>query len=834
MARQKGVDAKIQVTRGFVTEFTPIAFPQEAAIDIDNCVIDTDGSVRRRPGIDLEQQFIMNTINGAVLTDAEMDTYAFSTGLWESVGNSGTLNIVVQQVGTILQFFAQIGTVSKNLLGEVDLTPYAVDVAEVRINIVAAASGLGDLFVTGKFLNPIQVSYDGAAFTVTPTDIRIRDFDGLDDGLAIDERPDTLGRNHYYNLRNQGWTDENILVFAGKSTGTNICSATGNEGQLSSAFGKDFPSNVDIMSTGIVTNKDAELEFDPEFIREGFQGNTPAPKGHFIVSAFNVDYDEVLGCPGTGQKVFPTRPIAVAFHQGRVFYTTPVVRNQVTGVYYSQQLITKDKAGNCFQSADPTAEDVNDLVATDGGFLPTPGIGEIYKMQELANGVVVIASNGVWYITGAEQGSGVSATSIRMDKVSNFGALGAGSVVEAEGVLFYWGVEGIIQISIDTINGAQVANVTRDSIQTYYINISAEARATATGVYIPEQRKIFWGYRDAAAQESLTSRTFNKMLVLDLGIKGFYKYSIAESSQQQFPQIVGMTLVRPLAEGTSNEDMLWLDGTPVLDINSLPMTSEGAKDVGQLTQLKMATMAYSFADTGWKTTFSTFHSRSFVDWFDYSTDNLGLPMDSFVEFAEFNMGTPHTRGRPTYVHSYFSKASKNLDPGGYYELPPLFYVSQGLRVSQSIIEILNKPSSNLRVSQSFLEVLLKSPSDFRVSQSVVEAAALHPGLSNADADIITLDTTLWIEMTGTLPLVPDGQGVPESLIHDPAYSGSYFTAIYASMPDKYHYMIYWQNRWSGEYMRAKSTEQPDRTPIIPINQSEYDDAIDAWLAVGAL
>ena len=45
MARQRGVDTKVQITRGFVTEFTPLAFPQEAAIDIDNCIIDTDGRI---------------------------------------------------------------------------------------------------------------------------------------------------------------------------------------------------------------------------------------------------------------------------------------------------------------------------------------------------------------------------------------------------------------------------------------------------------------------------------------------------------------------------------------------------------------------------------------------------------------------------------------------------------------------------------------------------------------------------------------------------------------------------------------------------------------------
>ena len=133
MARQKAVDAKIQVTRGFVTEFTPVGFPQEAAIDIDNCIIDTDGSVRRRPGIDLEQSFALNNVNGAVLTKGALQTLAFSTHLWEFVANSGTLNIVVQQVGTILQFYSQIGAVSSNFLGEVDVLSSAVNPAEVAL-----------------------------------------------------------------------------------------------------------------------------------------------------------------------------------------------------------------------------------------------------------------------------------------------------------------------------------------------------------------------------------------------------------------------------------------------------------------------------------------------------------------------------------------------------------------------------------------------------------------------------------------------------------------------------------------------------------------------------
>ena len=80
-------------------------------------------------------------------------------------------------------------------------------------------------------------------------------------------------------------------------------------------------------------------------------------------------------------------------------------------------------------------------------------------------------------------------------------------------------------------------------------------------------------------------------------------------------------------------------------------------------------------------------------------------MSSFVEFAEFNMGAVHTKGKPTYVHSYFGATSKNLSPGGYYELPPLFYASTGLRATQSVVEVLISEASDLRMTQSVIEVL---------------------------------------------------------------------------------------------------------------------------------
>lgn len=708
MARQRGVDTKIQVTRGFVTEFTPVGFPQEAAIDIDNCIIDTDGSVRRRPGLDLEQSSVLNNINGVQLAKGDIASQAFRTFLWEFVANSGTLDIVVQQVGLIVQFYAQVGAISANFLGEIDLTANAVDLVALPLNSVEMTSGLGGLFIVSPYMEPIKVTYDGSNFTVTTLTVQQRDFDGLDDNLLTDQRPTLLTRSHYYNLLNQGWTDENIAVFAGLSASTNVCAGTGSGSGLAAAGGSDFPSNADIMTVGIVTNTSGNLEFDPEFIREDFLGNTPAPKGHFVLDAHFKNYDIASGCSGVGSEITPTRPEAIAFHQGRVFYSSAVVQNRGNGIFYSQQLLTDDRAAKCFQEADPTASEVNDLVATDGGFLPVPGVGQIFHMQEMGNGVIVLASNGVWRITGAELGTGITATSIRLEKLHASGCLGASNVVQAEGQVYYFGVEGIMQVALDEAGSAVVTNITQNSIQSFYINISASARREAKVVYIPEQRKIFWAYRDTAASDTQTARNSNRFLILDLDVKGFYKYSVAEDSANNFPEIVGLSLVKPIAAGTVTTEVITeSDLVPVTISDGSTLTEEITADGAQISTLKVATMVYSSVNTGYQITFSTFHDRSFTDWRGFDPAGLGKAMSSYIDFAQFNQGAIHTKGRPTYVHSYFSKASKNLAAGGYYELPPRYYASQGLRITQSVIEVLSKSLSDLRVTQSIVEVLSK-------------------------------------------------------------------------------------------------------------------------------
>lgn len=719
MGRRKGVESHIETSKGFATEINPVVSSPEVLIDINNCVIDTDATIRRRLGVTTEVNGEQKLIGLRELDIEELEEFAFSTGLWTSVSNIGTFNLIVQQHGLILQFYEQFGIVSANLIGELDLTTHAVNIAALTKATVQIASGMGNLYVVSEHMRPIKVKFDGGVFTATEIKIRIRDTEGIPEpDLKIDERPTTLNRNHYYNLRNQGWTDENILKFAGLASTVDICASTGaplaaaTSELLETGSGiyatelallaqapdtsiKDFPSNADIMSVGIITNSDGDLEFDGNFIRDGEQINSPAAKGHFILDAFNQDLDEAVDCVGTGTRVFPTRPQTVAFHQGRAFYTTPNVNNRIGGIFYSQQLVTEDRDGECFQEADPTASEINGLVDTDGGFLPAPGVGQVYKLQELANGIVIFASNGVWYLTGADTSSAFTATSLRLDKIHSSGATGASSIVEAEGSVFFFGEEGIMVVGVSGLEGATVQNITRDTIHRFYTAILGTSLTKATGVFVPTERKIYWAYASPQAIDA----NLDTFLILDLDVGGFYKYSIdyaAGGGAAPYPRVVGLSKIPAVVHKVIGFTTTLATGEEVtLSDTTTLVTTDVNVDVGQVPELKLATLIKQTGSGLFRATFSEFTAEGFRDWPSLGITN-SLAMVSSIDFAQSAMGAIHTNGKPTWVHTFYTKNVTAESGGGSGTPPP------GLGCIPNADIVLLLDISNSMVSSGFL------------------------------------------------------------------------------------------------------------------------------------
>lgn len=228
---------------------------------------------------------------------------------------------------------------------------------------------------------------------------------------------------------------------------------------------------------------------------------------------------------GTIQYGSTSRPVGVAFHNGRVFYFGLDIFGQ-PAIYFSQLMTDIDNAGKCYQDADPTAEEINDLVATDGGVLNPVGVGTPIALIEAPSGVMAFASNGVWVVKGPE-GSGFSATAFNVGKITDKPCLGKQSIVEVEGAVLYFSDSGLVQLAPDEFGRIKATDITNDSIKSIYTSFTKLDRAHAKGVYIDSEKRAYW------TLPRITSAGGNKndaryILVLSTELPGFYQWSITD------------------------------------------------------------------------------------------------------------------------------------------------------------------------------------------------------------------------------------------------------------------------------------------------------------------
>lgn len=721
MARGRGAKQFFKFTGGWITEATPTAPIENTAKDIENVIIDQDGSIRRRPGLDFESGGALLGIEG---TTTQYEEHGLSFHEWLNVGGSGTTSFTVTQAEMTLIFHRQNGdstSATKPIAANtVDIIPFAIDLAKARDSLVSVTQGLGFLFVVGRHINPFFVEFTGTAFVATAIDIQIRDFEGTPVKDFLDgERPKTVTPGHVYDLLNAGWPVKRINIYAesdvltgeafGQVGDVTIVNATAGKGA--------WVSRSDIHYLGVRANNKGDLEFDIATLNEQTFGNTPSPKGRFILNAFNKDRVFATGLTGATNEVIGVRPEAVAFHSGRVFYSGLFAEGNTGNVYFSQQLTDVKRAGRCYQEQDPTAETFNDLLDTDGGLIPIPNAGQILAMREGANGVVVFAGNGVWEITGSD--GAFSATNFGVRKITDIGCVGAETVIEADGQFLYWSEAGIIALAPDSITAKLNAqNITNSTIQIGYLLIGGIQRKFARGVFITQEKKAVWLYSSDTTFDGIKDRwKCNRLLILDLVIGAFYKYSITDTASK-VPYAVGIIKTIPFTSAVVAAGVAVTETSVTVSAASVTISTEsfGATDI---TSWKL--LVTRAAATAGKTdlTMAEFSSRSWHDWF--RTDGVGVNYTSFLETSYENFGNVVLDKQPTYVFTYFSPESKSLRVGGYFELPAKIGVATlGNRVTQVALETLVTGDSKARTTQAAVEVVGTYDSKSRVTQVALE------------------------------------------------------------------------------------------------------------------
>jgi len=362
-------------------------------------------------------------------------------------------------------------------------------------------------------------------------------------------------------------------------------------------------------------------DFLPAILDKLFSGNNHAPRGHYILDAFNKNRSAVSGVVGLTTEVTTERPNTTCFFAGRIWFACN------STVYFSQLLTDRFKAGLCYQEADPTSEDVSDLIATDGGVIPIPEASKIIRILPNAGGILVFALNGVWNITGTN--AGFSALDISVNKVSPVGCHSPMSIVETDAGVYWWSDVGILAMSqamgmYGPVPGQfDRSNISELTIQTYYNSIPDEIKEEAKGLFDAKSNTITWLFRD----EDVDEHQYNKVLILDVSLKAFYPWKFSKIDDEDAPVVKGYFI-------------------------SERLNTIGDPDNPTITDISPSSIEYTTMKNE-SLRFAQVRNIDFKDW--ETEDGTGVGYNSYVEAGYELFNDAMRKKALTYVFTYLRR-----------------------------------------------------------------------------------------------------------------------------------------------------------------------------------
>lgn len=476
--------------KGLITEASPLTFPENASLDELNFKLKRDGSRERRLGLDYEANYTLTDTGyaAAVLSGARISTYR-----WVVPNGNTDIEIGVVQIGNQVWFLNLLtDNPSANILnGGTPITAVGysneqlMQFATINNYLIGISSVINQPFLFSYDADTDVVSYETAP-------IQIRDLYGVDDGLAVGDRPTTLSELHKYNLRNQGWTEDIITT-----CGTDVLDCT------YTTLGV-YPSNSDQWGIGRVADlTDANVnKFDPSLAARNLIDYGQVPKGHYIIDLYargnSRNTQTLLTVPLDLETTYIT---TVASYAGRVWYSG--IQGQITdadsrslhlsnAVLFSQVFTDKLSWVKCYQEADPTSYVYNEVIDTDGGIIHIPECSFIIKLKAIRQSLFVFATNGVWEISGDE--AGFRATSFQVKKVCSVGVYSRDTIEEVDGIIYFWGTSGIYALAPNQYGTYDLTNLTLTTIQRVYNEIPDHSKANARVLYDQHTNSLRWLY----------------------------------------------------------------------------------------------------------------------------------------------------------------------------------------------------------------------------------------------------------------------------------------------------------------------------------------------------
>ena len=643
--------------QGLVTEASPLTFPENASIDEENFVLNRDGSRSRRLGLDYENGFA-KVASGFSAVDLQASKQSFHK--WESPGGDTTVAIGIIRIKNKF-WFANLLAASPSaalLNGGSPITLGGLSNADIEIDIINNKA----VIVSSDLSNPVVLIYTPSSQAVSTAGItiEIRDIYGVNDGLAIDDRPETLSNSHKYNLRNQGWSEKIVT------------DSTAFPDALE--YTKDvldvYPSNADDATLGKNSNS-AEEDFDkynPNNLEKNSVSLFETAKGSSIINAFNrggsrsalydipVPTDQETGNIST-----------VAAYAQRLFYSG--VASSISGgdskspnysgfIFFSKIIRNQDDFGKCYQDLDPTNPDLNDLVSSDGGTIQIPDINKVVKIVASQSSVLVFAENGVWEVYGDT--GGFIATSFQVSKISTNGVSNPNSIVDVNGSFIYWSKAGIYMLAPESATARYAAkSVSLKTIQTLFLNIPDIGRNNCKGYFDEKENRVRWLFNDLSTYSTNNYISkYNKELILDLTLSAFYlnKFSdIPDVTIPNSPFVADYIDIPGYVISTAASDV-------VAGTDTVTHTSSGTVIVTEDIEANRVTQFGYLTMMGSSWTITKAQSTTFKDWVTESTS--GVNYSSFLITGYELFDDVMRKKQATYLYVYLTKTEDGFTAAG--------------------------------------------------------------------------------------------------------------------------------------------------------------------------
>lgn len=630
--------------KGLITESNPLTFPENASLDESNFVLNRDGSRSRRLGIDYEEDFVLRGLG-----TQSVNTISYHE--WRLGGGGSEISIGIVRVYNKLWFFNMLSRSPSSAIlnGGNALTLSALSESTIEVTVINNAC----IIVSADLKYPVRLTYNKTTDTVAFEEYRVfvRDFWGVYDGLGDNERPTTLTTYHKYNLLNQGWSPT-----VQSSCGTEPIAC------MFSTIGR-YPSNSDVWSVGKVADSaSANYEkFSPTELTKRMHDFMLAPKGKHIIDVFdrgasrqkttaitvapttapnngssepilnpfqgigatwtlvsenttNPTQSSTATPPPTSGKLSIDRDVSsfttIASYAGRVFYSG--VRSAIIDpdskspnlssyVLFTQTVVNDDKLGRCYQEADPTSDEISDIIDSDGGAIHIPDAINIVSLVPTKAALIVFAENGVWSISGGS--ANFSATSYDLQKVSAIGCKNKSTIVAVNSEIFYWAKAGIFRIVFDeTTGGLKSENLSLTSVQTLYNKIPDKGKEFCRAVFDDKNNTIRWLYNDGVLYAGESK--YNRELVLDLTLGAFYPNTVDTS----IVYIADLVKIPDYAESQSvDEVVVGVDPVVVTSLTEVvvPITN---------VEYRESNVYYLAVNNNYQFTFAKYRGTTFYDW----------------------------------------------------------------------------------------------------------------------------------------------------------------------------------------------------------------------------